>query len=86
MTKKEQQAEEQELTKAVSVLKAALRGMAQRKAARYEAEFLLRVRDMIDREIDANEFAREHTANYIGKEVTEQIKYALITDGVSRPQ
>lgn len=74
MTKKEQQAEEQELAKAVSVLKAALRGMAQRKAARYEAEFLLRVRDMIDREIETNEYVKDHYANHIGNEVTEQLK------------
>lgn len=74
MTKKEQQAEEQELTKAVSVLKAALRGMAHRKAARYEAEFLLRVRDMIDREIETNEYVKEYSANHIGNEVADQIK------------
>lgn len=74
MTKKEQQAETAELEKAVSVLKSALRGMAQRKAARYEAEFLLRVRDMIDREIETNEYVQEHYADVIGKDVSEQVK------------
>lgn len=72
MNKRERQAEEQELAKAVSVLQAAIRGMAQRKAARYEAEFLLRVRDMINHEIEINEYVKEHSAHQIGKEISEQ--------------
>lgn len=74
MTKKEQQAEQRELSKAVQTLTAALRAMAKRKAARYEAEFLHRVRDMIDREIEANEYVKEVYAAHIGNEVKEQVK------------
>ena len=74
MTKKEQQAEQQELDKAVHTLTAALRAMAKRKAHRYELEFLHRVRDMIDREIEVSEYVNEHSANHIGNEVADQIK------------
>lgn len=74
MTKKEQQAEQQELDKAVQTLTAALRAMAQRKAARYEAKFLLRVRDMIDREIEVSEYVTEHSAESVGREVANQVK------------
>lgn len=48
MNAKEKRHEEQELQKAVSVLRATLRSIADRKARRYEQEFLHRVRDMID--------------------------------------
>ena len=73
MTKKEQQQEDAELTQAVRTLRAALRGMAQRKAARYEAEFLLRVRDMIAREISDDEYIQAHLAEMVGKEVQEEM-------------
>ena len=74
MTKKEQQAEQQELDDAVKTLRAALRGIAQRKAARYEAEFLLRVRDMLDHEIETNDFVNTHYAEFVGESVTKQMK------------
>lgn len=48
MTRKEKQQEEKELVQAVNVLRCTLREIAQRKARRYEQEFMLRVRDMID--------------------------------------
>ena len=44
MNTKEKRQEEQELQKAVSVLRATLRSIANRKACRYEQEFLHRVR------------------------------------------
>ena len=73
MNKRERQAEEQELAQAVRTLRTALRGMAQRKAARYEAEFLLRVRDMIDREISDDAYISSHMAEMVGKEVKEEL-------------
>lgn len=73
MTQKERKREEQELQKAVSVLRATLRSIAQRKARRYEQEFLIRVRDMIDQEIgdqaDVNERLADYTANEVKKEM-----------------
>lgn len=73
MNQKERKREEQELQKAVSVLRATLRSIAHRKARRYEQEFLLRVRDMIDQEIgdqaDVNERLADYTANEVKKEM-----------------
>lgn len=74
MTKKEQQAEQRELDKNVQTLTAALRAMAKRKAHRYELEFLHRVRDMIDREIEVSEYVTEHSAESVGREIANQVK------------
>jgi len=75
MNAKEKRQEEQELQKAVSVLRATLRSIAHRKARRYEQEFLLHVRDMIDQEIgvyaDANELAADFTAREVKREITK---------------
>lgn len=75
MNAKEKRQEEQELAKAVSVLRATLRSIAHRKARRYEQEFLIRVRDMIDQEIgdqaDANELSADFTAREIRREITK---------------
>lgn len=75
MNKKEKRQEEQELEQAVRTLRATLRGIAHRKARRYEQEFLLRVRDMIDQEIgcqaDANAAGAEYVAREVKKEITK---------------
>ncbi len=73
MTSKERKQEEQELAKAVSVLRATLRSIAHRKARRYEQEFLHRVRDMIDKEIGDQAEVAEFSADYIGRTVKEEI-------------
>lgn len=76
MNAKEKRQEEQELQKAVSVLRATLRSIANRKARRYEQEFLHRVRDMIDQEIGdpaiANELSADFTAREVKQEITKQ--------------
>lgn len=73
MTQKERKKEEDELAEAVRVLRATLRGIAQRKARRYEIEFLHRVRDMIDREIgeqaELNGYLADYTSNSVKKEI-----------------
>lgn len=74
MTKKEKQAEEQELSQAVRILTATLRAMAKRKAHQYELDFLHRVRDMLDREIEVLEDVNELTADALGREVAAQVK------------
>lgn len=75
MNKKEKRQEEQELEQAVRTLRATLRSIAHRKARRYEQEFLLRVRDMIDKEIgdqaDANEAGAEYVAREVKRELTK---------------
>lgn len=73
MNKKERQAEEKELNEAVRTLRTALRYMARRKADRYEREFLLRVRDMIDREIADDAYISSHMAEMVGNEVKEEL-------------
>lgn len=76
MNAKEKRQEEQELQKAVSVLRATLRSIANRKACRYEQEFLHRVRDMIDQEIGdqaiVNELSADFTARKVKQEITKQ--------------
>lgn len=73
MTQKELKKEEAELAEAVRVLRATLRGIAQRKARRYEIEFMHRVRDMIDREIgeqaELNGYLADYTSNSVKKEI-----------------
>ena len=73
MTQKEKQQKEKELEQAVKTLRATLRSIAHRKARRYEEEFLLRVRDMIDREISAQAEVSEASADYLVREVKQEI-------------
>lgn len=73
MNAKEKRQEEQELQKAVSVLRATLRSIANRKACRYEQEFLHRVRDMIDQEIGDQAIATELSADFTAREVKQEI-------------
>lgn len=73
MTQKERKQEEKELADAVKVLRATLRSIAQRKARRYEQEFLHRVRDMIDEEISDMPEVNEYSADYIGCSVVTEI-------------
>lgn len=73
MTQKEKQQEEKELVQAVNVLRCTLREIAQRKARRYEQEFMLRVRDMIDQEIDIHTEVSEGLADYTACEVKKEI-------------
>lgn len=73
MTQKERKKEEDELAEAVRVLRATLRGIAQRKARRYEIEFLHRVRDMIDREIGEQAELNGYIADYTGNSVKKEI-------------
>ena len=73
MNQKERKQEEQELEKAVSVLRATLRSIAHRKARRYEQEFLHRVRDMIDQEIDDSAVANDLSADFTAREVKQEI-------------
>ncbi len=74
MNQKERKAEERELQKAVSVLCATLRGIAHRKAARFEQEFLIRVRDMIDEEIGVRADVSKISAEMTGREVAREIQ------------
>lgn len=73
MTQKEKRQEEKELEQAVKTLRATLRSIAHRKARRYEQEFLLRVRDMIDREISDQAKITEVSADYLVREVKEEL-------------
>ena len=73
MTRKEKQQEEKELVQAVNVLRCTLREIAQRKARRYEQEFMLRVRDMIDQEIGIHSEVSEGLADYTACEVKKEI-------------
>jgi hypothetical protein len=73
MNAKEKRQEEQELQKAVSVLRATLRSIANRKACRYEQEFLHRVRDMIDQEIGDQAIANELSADFMARKVKQEI-------------
>ena len=73
MTQKELKKEEAELAEAVRVLRATLRGIAQRKARRYEIEFMHRVRDMIDREIGEQAELNGYIADYTGNSVKKEI-------------
>lgn len=73
MTKKEQKREEQELADAVRTLRATLRSIAHRKARRYEYEFLIRVRDMIDQEIGGYDEFNKIAAKFVGREVVKEI-------------
>lgn len=73
MNAKEKRQEEQELQKAVSVLRATLRSIADRKARRYEQEFLHRVRDMIDQEICDQAVVNEISADFMAREVKQEI-------------
>ena len=73
MTQKELKKEETELAEAVRVLRATLRGIAQRKARRYEIEFLHRVRDMIDREIGEQAELNGYIADYTGNSVKKEM-------------
>lgn len=73
MTQKEKRQEEKELEQAVKTLRATLRSIAHRKARRYEEEFLLRVRDMIDREISDQAKITEVSADYLVREVKEEL-------------
>lgn len=82
MNAKEKRQEEQELQKAVSVLRATLRSIANRKACRYEQEFLHRVRDMIDKEIGDQADVNQYSADYLAREVRKETTKDLIPSGV----
>lgn len=75
MNQKEKRQEAQEIEQAVSTLRATLRSIAHRKARRFEQEFLVRVRDMIDQEIgtqaEVNEASADFTAREVKKEITK---------------
>lgn len=73
MTQKERKQEKKELEDAVKVLRVTLRSIAQRKARRFEQEFMLRVRDMIDEEISDMPEVNEYSADYIGSSVKTEI-------------
>ena len=73
MNAKEKHQEEQELQKAVSVLRATLRSIAGRKARRYEQEFLHCVRDMIAPEIGDQAVVNELSADFTAREVKQEI-------------
>ncbi len=73
MNARERKQEEQELQQAVKVMCAAVRGIAHRKAQRYEQEFLHRVRDMIDEEIKSNKEINHYLAAYVTGEVEAEI-------------
>ena len=82
MNQKEKKREQQELEQAVRVLRATLRSIAQRKARRYEQEFLLRVRDMIDKEIGVQAEVNQYSADYLAREVRKETTRDLIPSGV----
>ena len=75
MTQKERKKEDEELAQAVRVLRATLRSIAQRKARRYEIEFMCKVRNMIDKEISdqvaVNECIADHVAGSVKNEILE---------------
>lgn len=73
MNAKEKRQEKQDIEKAVSVLRATLRSIAHRKARRYEQEFLIRVRDMIDQEIGVCAEVNEYNADYTACAVKTEI-------------
>jgi len=73
MNQKEKRQEEREIEQAVHTLRAALHGIAHRKARRFEQEFLLRVRDMIDAEIGAQADCNELSADFVAREVRKEI-------------
>ncbi len=73
MNARERKQEEQELQQAVKVTCAAVRGIAHRKARRYEQEFLLRVRDMIDIEIKNDKEINNYLARHISDEIETEI-------------
>lgn len=73
MNSRERKREEQELEQAVRTLRATLRSIAHRKARRYEQEFLLRVRDMLDQEIGGQADVNQAGAEYVAREVKREI-------------
>lgn len=73
MTKKEREQEQREIAEAVKVMRVAIHSLARKKAERYEHEFLIQVRDEIDRIIAVNDYVVQHSAEYIGQQVTETL-------------
>ena len=73
MNQKEQKKEDEELAQAVRVLRATLRSIAQRKARRYEIEFMCKVRNMIDKEISDQVVMNECIADHIAGSVKNEI-------------
>lgn len=73
MTQKERKKEDEELAQAVRVLRATLRSIAQRKARRYEIEFMCKVRNMIDKEISDQAAVNECIADHVGNSVKTEI-------------
>lgn len=67
-----QKEKKRELEQAVRVLRATLRSIAHRKARRYEQDFLLRVRDMIDKEIGDQAEVNQYSADYLAREVRKE--------------
>lgn len=74
MNARERKQEERELQQAVKVMRTTIRSIAHRKARRYEQEFLLRVRDMIDEELSGYEEVSEASADYVAGEVKREIE------------
>lgn len=74
MTQKERKKEDEELAQAVRVLRATLRSIAQRKARRYEIEFMCKVRNMIDKEISDQVAVNECIADHVAGSVKNEIK------------
>lgn len=74
MNKKQQKAEREEMEQAIRTLCAVVRSMARKKAKRYEAEFLVMARDMLNEEIESLSIIDEMLAESIGKEVAETLK------------
>ena len=74
MNQKERKKEDEELAQAGRVLRATLRSIAQRKARRYELEFMCKVRNMIDKEISDQVVMNECIADHIAGSVKNEIK------------
>lgn len=79
MNNKEHRQEEKELEQAVRVLRSTLRSIAHRKAARYEQEFLHRVRDMLDEEIADHALFDKHETKCVVNSVEQARKQGLKT-------
>ena len=71
MTKAEKKKEEAQLNDAVRALFLTLRALAHRKARAYELEFLQRVRQIIDEEIEVSRSVTAFKAQKASEEVIE---------------
>lgn len=71
MTRSEKKKEEAQLNEAVHALCTTLRALAHRKARAYELEFLQRVRQIIDEEIETNRAVATFKAQKISERAIE---------------